>query len=143
MDTPRVHIGPEVLDTAAHDALTALVAGPTHGAVVTFVGQVRDHARGQAVSVLEYEAYVPMALKQLGAIADAVEDDFSGVKVAVHHRVGVLGIGDTAVIVAVGSAHRKAAFTACQAVIDRLKADVPIWKRETGPDGAVWVDDRP
>ncbi len=142
-ELPRVWIGPELLDATVTERLSARVGGPAHGAIVTFVGAVRDHARGQVVSELEYEAYVPMAMAQLERIADEVEAALPGVKVAVHHRVGLLVPGDVAVVVAVGSAHRKEAFAACQRVIDRLKEDVPIWKRETGPGGAVWIDDRP
>lgn len=140
---PAVWVGPETLDDQVENALRRLVGSSGHGAVVTFAGQVRDHARGHAVVSLEYEAYIPMAKKQLQHIVDEVEKGHPGVVAAVHHRVGLLGIGDVAVIVAVASAHRQAAFIACQMVIDRLKQDVPIWKRETGPDGAVWVDDRP
>jgi molybdopterin converting factor subunit 1 len=140
---PPVHVGPEPLDGAMREALEALVTSPAHGALVTFVGQVRDHARGKSVVRLEYEAYIPMAEKQLAAIIAATEAAYPGVRAVVHHRVGVLDIGDTAVIVCVGSAHRQAAFAACQMVIDRLKQDVPIWKRESSPDGAVWIDDRP
>jgi MoaE-MoaD fusion protein len=140
---PAVWIGPETLDGQVENALRRLVASSGHGAVVTFVGQVRDHARGRNIVSLEYEAHVSMARKQLQSIVVEVETAHPGVVAAVHHRVGLLGIGDIAVIVAVASAHRQAAFAACQMVIDRLKQDVPIWKRETGPDGAVWIDDRP
>lgn len=133
----------EPLDAARHEALTQLVSGSGHGAVVTFVGAVRDHARGRAVERLEYEAYGAMAVRQLERLVAEVEADVPGTRVAVHHRVGLLAIGDVAVIVAAGSAHRAEAFTACARLIDRLKQDVPIWKREIGPDGAEWVSDRP
>lgn len=133
----------EPLDAARHEALTQRVSGPGHGAVVTFVGAVRDHARGRAVERLEYEAYGTMAVRQLERLVAEVEADVPGTRVAVHHRVGALEIGDVAVIVAAGSAHRAEAFTACARLIDRLKEEVPIWKREVGPDGAEWVSDRP
>jgi len=140
---PRVRVGTEVLDGAAIASLKSLVSDPRHGAVALFVGDVRDHARGYAVNKLEYEAYIPMAERQLQRIIADLEADSPSIRIAVHHRVGLLDIGDTAVIVAVGSPHRKEALAACAEVIERLKRDVPIWKRETGPDGAVWIDDRP
>lgn len=140
---PLVAIGPDVLDAARVDALSRAVAGPHHGATVLFIGHVRDHARGHAVTSLTYEAYAPMALKLMHRIVDATAAAYPSTRIALHHRVGTLAIGDTAVVVAVASAHRKAAFDACQEVIDRLKADVPIWKHEHGPDGAEWVSERP
>jgi len=142
-DTPAVDLTTAPLDAARHEALTQYVGGASHGGVVTFVGAVRDHARGQAVTRLEYEAYGSMALRQLARLVAEVEAAIPGTRCAVHHRVGVLDIGDVAVIVAAGSAHRSEAFAACRMLIDRLKEDVPIWKREYGPDGGVWVSERP
>jgi molybdopterin converting factor subunit 1 len=139
----RVHIGPAPLDDARVAALRALVGGSAMGAEVLFVGTVRDHARGHAVTALSYEAYLPMALRELARIVREVEAEWPGVSVAVHHRTGDLVPTDTAVVIAVASAHRGPAFAACAAVIDRLKQDVPIWKHERGPDGAEWIDDRP
>ncbi len=121
----------------------SLVSSPSHGGIAIFIGQVRDHARGQAVSQLEYEAYPSMALAQMRRIVAEVEAAFPDTTCALHHRTGLLSVGDTAVIAAAGSAHRAAAFDACRELIERLKRDVPIWKRETGPDGAEWVSDRP
>lgn len=141
--TPAVALTTEPLDAARHEALTALVSDAAHGGVVTFVGAVRDHARGHAVARLEYEAYGTMAVRQLERLVAEVEAAIPGTRCAVHHRVGVLEIGDVAVIVAAGSAHRAEAFDACRMLIDRLKQDVPIWKREVGPDGAEWVSERP
>lgn len=141
--TAVVALTEEPLDSARHEALTRLVGGPSHGGVVTFVGAVRDHARGQVVTRLDYEAYGAMALRQLERIIAEVEAEVPGTRCAVHHRVGTLAVGDVAVIVAAGSAHRDEAFSACRLVLERLKRDVPIWKREHGPDGAVWVADRP
>ncbi len=142
-DLAAVDLTVEPLDAARHEALTQLVSGPAHDGVVTFVGAVRDHARGRAVVRLEYEAYGAMARRQLERLVAEVEAAVPGSVCAVHHRVGVLDIGDVAVIVAAGSAHRDEAFTACRMLIDRLKQDVPIWKREVGPDGAEWVSERP
>jgi MoaE-MoaD fusion protein len=131
------------LDGARLLAIHALVSGPGRGGIALFVGQVRDHARGRAVTRLEYEAYPAMAEKQMQAIVAAVEAAHPGTTCALHHRVGALAVGDVAVIAAAGSAHRAAAFAAVRELIERLKQDVPIWKREIGPDGAAWVSDRP
>lgn len=140
---PRAALTHAPLTDATLGELTALVSGPAHGAVVTFSGTVRDHARGRQVTRLFYEAYERMALTQLEAVAAEVEAAISGVRVAVHHRLGMLEIGDVAVMIAAASAHRAEAFDACRRTIDRLKEQVPIWKREIGPDGEEWVSDRP
>lgn len=139
----RVALTDGLLDDDNLRGLMASVSDDAHGAVVTFTGVVRNHARGRAVTRLEYEAYPSMALRKLREIAAEVETDFPGTRVAVHHRTGVLDIGDVAVQIAVGSAHRREGFDACSRLIDRLKEDVPIWKREVGPDGEEWVSDRP
>jgi molybdopterin synthase catalytic subunit len=113
------------------------------GAVVVMLGCVRDHTRkdGAVVDVtrLEYEAYVAMAEKVIRGIVDEAEARWPGVRAAVDHRTGALAIGDLAVVVAVSAPHRKEAFAACQHVIDRLKEDAPIWKREHGQAGVSWV----
>ena len=141
---PLVELTKEPLTPARARALEDAVGGAGYGAVVTFQGVVRDHARGHAVGRLEYEAYEPMARAQLEAIVREVEEAHGGaVRAAVHHRVGVLEVGDVAVVIVTASAHRAEAFDACRRVIDRLKEDVPIWKREEGPDGAQWVSDHP
>lgn len=133
----------EPLDGERLLALQALVSASGIGGIALFVGQVRDHARGRSVTRLEYEAYPSMALEQMKAIVEAVEGEYPGTVCALHHRVGTLEIGDVAVIAAAGSAHRAEAFGATRELIERLKRDVPIWKREIGPDGAAWVSDRP
>ena len=102
-----------------------------------------DHARGREVTELKYEAYEAMAISELSKVVESVECDYPSVVAAVHHRVGHLVVGATAVQIAVASAHREQAFEACKAVIDRLKRDVPIWKYEVGPDGESWVTERP
>ncbi|MCC6620442.1 MAG: molybdenum cofactor biosynthesis protein MoaE [Deltaproteobacteria bacterium] len=140
---PKVDLTDELLDDARAAALAASVSGPGQGAVVTFVGRVRDHARGRAVEVLEYEAYPSMARSELRKIIDQVEATWPGVSAAIHHRVGRLVVGDVAVIAAAAHAHRGPAFEACRELIEALKRDVPIWKKEIGPDGASWVSDRP
>ncbi len=129
-----------VLDTPLDPpAVEAQVAHDGAGAVVTFQGQVRIKSRGKEVVRLEYEAYRPMAEKVLGAIKDDVEKRWPGTRCAIHHRVGTLGIGDLAVVIAVSAAHRAEAFEGCRHAIEELKKDVPIWKREVFTDGAEWV----
>ncbi len=140
---PAVELTAAPLDGPRLLAIQALVSGPGKGGIALFVGQVRDHARGRAVTRLEYEAYPSMALRQMQAILAEVEAAHPGTVCALHHRVGALAIGEVAVIAAAGSAHRAAAFDAVRMLIERLKQDVPIWKREIGPDGAAWVSDRP
>lgn len=117
----------------------ALVAAPGAGAVVTFTGAVRDQTRGRRVVRLEYEAYVPMAEKVAAAIAAEAVARWPGARVAVLHRIGRLEIGEASVVIAVAAPHRGDAFDACRFVIDQLKRDVPIWKRELFEDGAEWV----
>ncbi len=114
------------------------VAATGMGGIVTFTGTVRDGTRGRRVLRLEYEAYGPMAERTLARIADEV-GRAHGAAVAIVHRVGVLAPGDAAVVIAAAAPHRAAAFQACEAAIDRLKADAPIWKREVFEDGSEWV----
>jgi len=109
------------------------------GAVCVFVGDVRDHSDGRAVVKLEYEAYPSMAVAEMKRIAAELEAESPGVRLAVLHRVGTLRVGDAAVVCAASAPHRGEAFAACRALIDRVKARVPIWKREHGPEGAYWV----
>lgn len=121
------------------DEMAAAVAHSGAGAVVTFVGAVRDTNEGRAVTRLEYEAYAAMAERELGAIVRELESEIEGVRLAVAHRIGTLHVGDAAVICAASAPHRAEAFRACRELIDRVKARVPIWKREHGPDGPYWV----
>jgi molybdopterin synthase catalytic subunit len=138
-----VWIGDEALTADRVAALVALVAGVDRGGIVCFEGRVRNHARGQAVTALEYEAYRPMALSQMRKIVAEVEREYPGTRCAMHHRVGPIPIGENAVVAVASHAHRAPAFDACQRLIERLKQDVPIWKRETAGDGATWVSERP
>ena len=108
------------------------------GALVSFLGVVRDHAEGRRVVRLEYHAYEPMALKVMQEIATETETRWEA-RVALIHRLGTLEIGETSVAIAVASPHRAEAFAACRHVIERVKADVPIWKREHFEDVVVWV----
>src|SRR3954462_11553188 len=118
---------------------TAAVSGPHVGGIDLFLGAVRDHNDGRAVTRLEYHAYVSMAEKEMQRIAEEIMDEIPGVTLAALHRVGSLAVGDLAVVCAAGAVHRGEAFQACRALIDRIKHRVPIWKREHGPDGAAWV----
>jgi molybdopterin converting factor subunit 1 len=143
IDTPDDSDDPagQVLKSAPLDAeaVNARVTHPGAGAVVTFVGVVRDNALGRAVDFLEYEVYPAMAIKKLREVEAAIEADFPGARCAVCHRYGKLWVGDVAVVVAVSAPHRAQGFAACAAGIDMIKAVVPIWKREVGPDGSAWV----
>jgi len=113
------------------------------GAVVTFDGCVRNHSHGRRTLRLEYEAYEEMALAKMREIAEQIHATYLIHNVAIVHRLGRLEIGETSVLIVVASAHRGAAFEACRFVIDTLKKTVPIWKKETFVDGAVWADGEP
>lgn len=115
------------------------VAAKSQGGLVTFTGAVRDQSKGKRVTRLDYEAYGPMAQKKLAQIGGEAQEKWPGTQVAVLHRLGTLVPGDLAVVIAVSAPHRKEAFRACEYVIDRLKEDVPIWKKEFAEDGEVWV----
>lgn len=117
----------------------AAVERPEAGAIAVFSGVVRNHADGRAVSLLEYEVYPAMAVKEMVKAVAAIEAEISGVQLAVVHRVGTLQVGEVAVVCAASSPHREEAFEACRQCIDRIKAAVPIWKREHGPQGPYWV----
>lgn len=120
------------------DEVVTAVAGPGRGGVVTFTGVVRGETRGRRVLRLEYEAYGPMAERALARIGAEV-GAAHGAEVAVVHRVGVLQPGEAAVVIACAAPHRAPAFRACEEVLERLKRDVPIWKREVFEDGEAWV----
>jgi molybdopterin synthase catalytic subunit len=126
-------------DELSVDGVIRCVKHAGAGAVVTFLGAVRDENDGHRVTLLEYEAYASMALAEMRRIKDEVERELGSVRVAVHHRVGCLGVGELAVVCAASAPHRGEAFVACHALIDRVKARVPIWKREHGPNGPYWV----
>jgi molybdopterin synthase catalytic subunit len=123
------------------DAAVDAVRGPDSGGIVIFVGTVRDESRGKRVRHLEYEAYAEMAEAKMRDIGTALERDHPRLRIALHHRVGDLAIGETAVIIAAASPHRDAAFAAARSAIDELKRAVPIWKKEYTDDGAVWIED--
>lgn len=127
----------------AFDALLAEVASPAAGAVAHFLGTVRNHNQGRRVLFLEYEAYEPMALREMQAIADQVRVRWPVERVALVHRLGRLEIGEASVAIAVSSPHRGTAFDACRWAIDTLKSTVPIWKKEHFEGGEVWIEGAP
>jgi molybdopterin synthase catalytic subunit len=128
-------------DTLQLDTLVQLVSsGGGHGAVATFVGVVRDNNLNRRVTHLEYEAYEPMAEKALARICREAEGEWPGIRLAVHHRIGHLAIGEASIIIAAASPHRAAAFAACRYVIERVKQIVPIWKHEFFEGGEVWIE---
>ncbi len=124
-------------------ACETFVSSPDAGGTVVFIGTVRNKTQSKAVVRLEFEAYAPMAITEMQKIAETARTRFSVLKIAIHHRTGVLEIGDIPVVIAVSAAHRGAAFEACQFCIDTLKKTVPIWKKEVFEDGETWVAAHP
>jgi molybdopterin synthase catalytic subunit len=122
------------------DEVRAAVASPEAGAIALFVGTVRDHDHGRTVAALSYSAH-PTGASGLQQVAEKVAGRFSVRAIAAVHRVGDLEIGDLAVVVAAAADHRDEAFAACRALIEDLKADVPVWKHQRFADGeAEWVN---
>ena len=121
------------------EIITNLVRRDSNGAVVTFLGNTRDNFEGKDVIRLEYEAYVKMAVKKLEEIRQEMMQEFGIEDIAIAHRIGVVDIGETSLVVAVASPHRTKAFQACHKVVDRVKEIVPIWKKEVYADGSRWV----
>ena len=131
-----IRITPDRLDP---QAVTELVRRPSNGAVVTFLGTTRDLFEGRDVDYLEYEAYQPMAENMLRQIVDEIRERWSIEDVAIAHRTGRVDVGEISLVVAIGSPHRKEALEASAYMIDRIKAMVPIWKKEVFQGGEVWV----
>ncbi len=119
------------------------VRGAGCGAIVSFLGTVRDFSRAKRIERLEYEAYPGMAEKKMAEIGETIATRWPGARVAIAHRVGRLAIGEVAVAIAVSTPHRPEAFEACRYAIDRLKRTVPIWKKEFTVDGEHWVEENP
>ncbi|MEV6488722.1 molybdenum cofactor biosynthesis protein MoaE [Actinoplanes sp. NPDC051633] len=137
MPVTMVHVVDEPLDLAAHEAA---VADRRAGAVVSFQGVVRDHDHGRGVTALEYEGH-PTAEQVLREVAEEIAADPEVYAVAVSHRIGSLAIGDVALVAAVSTAHRAAAFAACGRLVDEAKKRLPIWKRQVFADGTdEWVN---
>jgi molybdopterin synthase catalytic subunit len=109
------------------------------GAITTFIGTVREMTQEKRTVYLKYEAYVPMAVKQLQLIGEEIGKRWEGTKVAITHRIGELEISDVAVTIAVSSPHRAASFEACRYAIERIKEVVPIWKKEHWDSGEAWM----
>lgn len=121
-------------------ALADAVSHSGAGAIALFSGVVRDQTGGRRVKFLEYEAHAPMATVKMREIATAIRERWPGtLRVAMVHRTGRLEIGESSVMIAVSSAHRRGAFEACHYAIDTLKETVPVWKKEYFEDGEVWV----
>lgn len=130
----------QVIDTPLDPApLVRFAEAPEMGAVVTFSGNVRNHNRGRQVEYLEYDAYRPMAERQLHAIAEEAVERWN-CRIAIQHRLGRLEVGEPSVLVVAACAHRGDAFEACRFAIDTLKERVPIWKREVWEGGEVWIE---
>ncbi|MDN4492593.1 molybdenum cofactor biosynthesis protein MoaE [Ureibacillus aquaedulcis] len=112
------------------------------GAILLFIGTVREFTKGKKTLHLEYQAYSPMAIKMFEQISKEIEERWPDVKIAITHRVGHLDISDIAVVIAVSSPHRKVAYEANEYAIDRIKQIVPIWKKEFWEDGTEWIGDQ-
>ena len=138
--TPHFLVTADELDPKA---LRDLVRTDRSGALVVFEGVVRDRHEGYEVQRIEYEAYDSMATKQLQAVAEAVLDELPVHDIAVHHRTGMVEVGEASLLVAVSAEHRAEAFAAALRVVDRVKESVPVWKHEFTPDGAVWQEGHP
>jgi len=132
----RVSVGEAAIDPGA---LVAEVARQDAGATVLFLGTVRDHSEGkQGVTHLEYEVYAEVVESSIAAIVDEAAERWPVLSVAVEHRSGVVDVGQASVAVAVSSAHRADAFAAAHFIIDVLKSEAPIWKKEFWPGGSEW-----
>ena len=136
---PLLAIGPEPLEL---NALVAAVGDRpgADGAVVTFLGLVRNHNAGRSVLYLEYEAFEPLAIKAFSRIAAELHERWPGARLALQHRVGRLEVGAASIAIAVASAHRAEAYAACRYTIERVKQIAPIWKREFFDGGDVWIE---
>ena len=135
-----------VKETLALEPLMRLVEhevqsrGEGCGAVCTFLGVVRATHKGRAVRYLEYEAFEPLAVRVFAQIAGEIEAEWPGSRIAIHHRVGRMDVGEASVAIAAASAHRAEAFQACRYAIERVKQIAPVWKHEFFTDGDAWVE---
>lgn len=138
------HVDIRILEnTISIEECRSFVKSDLVGGEVLFVGTVRSNTKGKNVVRLEFESYQPMAIVEMEKICAQIFDQWPILKIAIHHRIGVLEIGEIAVCISVSGAHRKEAFAACQYAIDTLKETVPIWKKEVFEDGDVWVAAHP
>ena len=129
-----------VTEAIALDALQDRVRTPADGAVVTFSGTVRGRTGDQTTAYLEYEAYPEMAERVMARLAAEARERWPVGRIGILHRVGRLEIGEISILVSVAAGHRREAFEACHHLVDRLKEEVPIWKKEVGPDGEYWIE---
>ena len=127
----------EPLDTGA---IARRIVLPECGATVTLDGYVRRFTKGRETEYLVYEAYEPMALKEMEKLIAKARAEFEVASIGIVHRLGKLEIGETSVVVSVASPHRRAAFAACEWLIKELKRTVPIWKKEVYADGEIWIE---
>jgi molybdopterin synthase catalytic subunit len=141
VSTPLLAIGraPLALEPLTR-AVTLDEASGSKGAVVTFLGLVRNHNLGRSVRYIEYDAYEPLAIKTFERIADEVRTRWHGVRLALHHRIGRLEIGEASVAIAASSPHRADAYAACRYAIERVKQIAPVWKHEYFEGGDVWIE---
>jgi molybdopterin synthase catalytic subunit len=140
---PLLHIGREPLELERIAATLTANAGSDagrSGAVVCFLGLVRNHNAGRSVRYLEYEAYEPLAVKAFQRIAAEISERWPGAALALHHRVGRLDIGEASVAIVTRSAHRADAYAANRYAIERVKQIAPVWKREFFEGGDVWIE---
>jgi molybdopterin synthase catalytic subunit len=143
---PLLHVGTDPLALESVAATLGPSAGSGQaalgqdGAVVTFLGLVRNHNLGRSVRYLEYEAYEPLALKAFEKIAAEIGERWPGARLALHHRIGRLEIGEASIAIAARSPHRGDAYAACRYAIERVKQIAPIWKREFFDGGDVWIE---
>lgn len=121
-------------------AAARLVAGEEAGAVVTFVGLVRNANAGRRVLWLDYEAFTPLAVRTFEQIASEAKTRWPGVRVTIHHRTGRVDIGEASVVIAAASPHRAEGFAVCRYAIERVKQIAPIWKHEHFEGGEVWIE---
>jgi molybdopterin synthase catalytic subunit len=142
VQTPLLWIGtaPLAMDPLVRAVTARGENSGSDGAVTTFLGLVRNHNVGRRVTHLEYEAYEALALRAFQRIAAEVTTRWPGARMALHHRIGRIDIGDASVAIAVASAHRGEAFAACRYTIERVKQIAPIWKREFFEGGDVWIE---
>lgn len=135
--TDFFEITTETLDVGA---IARRVVPVNCGAIVTLDGFVRQFTKGRETEYLVYEAYQPMALKEMEKLVARAHEEFEIENVGIVHRLGKLEIGETSVVISVASPHRRAAFEACEWLIKELKRTVPIWKKEVYADGETWIE---
>jgi molybdopterin synthase catalytic subunit len=127
-------------DPISIESVARRVVPPECGATVTLDGYVRRFTRGRETQHLVYEAYKPMALKEMRKLVERAKQDFEVAAVTIVHRLGRLEVGETSVVISVAAPHRRAAFAGCEWLITELKRTVPIWKKEVYADGEIWVE---